>query len=1075
MSGSSSSSSSSRSVTTRDGPIERRIIVETVNMAPPHGNGARDGLKPQQRVDEFWRRFMTNAPGKATTVLPKNELAEKLAKRKAAKESVIGGGETTTPQASFDEAAALCRARVEGIVRECRRVNQKYRDPHFDLEFDLKTGRRDCLESLCNTKSIDDSDTDSDCSYRPRPPRPFNARRRRRGGRGRGRGAPHYDLPSRDAGGDGGGDGGGGGGGQGEPSTAVNGEGFQMDPPSSPHGRVPGSKFVPRSVKRVTEIFDEPKFYIDGPTANDVRQGRDGDCWLMAALCTLSNKPGLIEKICVAHDKDVGVYGFVFHRDGGWVSEIIDDKLYLTKPDYDEAIADGINIERILWEDRERPDSEESYRRIYQSNSGALYFAQCEHPNETWLPLLEKAYAKAHGDYAAIEGGFTGEGIEDLTGGVTSGLFTTDILDKEYFWKEELMKVNQQFLFGCSTGLWGRGFGNRKGILEGHAYSVMRAVEMEGERLLLLKNPWGKGEWHGPWSDGSKEWTPEWLQRLNHRFGDDGAFWISYKDLLRKYQAFDRTRLFGPEWKVTSAWTTLSVPWTLEYHDTKFAITLAKPGPVVIVLSQLDDRYFRGLEGQYKFGLGLRVHKAGEDDYLVRNQSTHRMTRSINVELDLEAGEYHVLIKLDARRLDWITPVEDVVRENAHDRREKLIRIGLAYDLAHSKAKIIETPEEKAAYEAYEKRKKEQHREHVRKIRMEIKEREYYNNVKGLKKQRKMVQQRKERQKAKAERRKAKAEKKAAERKEREEKRAAEEEEEEAKKKKKAGDQAQTTDPPVAGDNKTGDGEAKDNNTETKTSEKGASVSTDDDDTPPLSESNNSTSEAAAPIIPETASASAPGEKETQEKVNSPSNPTPSAGEKSLEAPSSTKNGENPTTAAATTPEQPTATTTIPTITKNEPNNPNPSPPPPPGPAHEDPSSVEYKLRRAISVVAGVKEELESLLLLNDPPQNHTSTTDPEPRRNSPPPPPPSQQHLLRPPPHDPNNNSTSNFPPPNRTDNDNDNDNDYFRPHSHSRSRSRARPHHPPTHHRPFAYPPAPARSPRPSPPPPKTTTCTA
>lgn len=134
----------------------------------------------------------------------------------------------------------------------------------------------------------------------------------------------------------------------------------------------------------------------------------------------------------------------------------------------------------MLWEDRERVNSEEAYRKIYQSNSGALvshafrallhspqlfrvlnlspqYFAQCENPNETWLPLLEKAYAKAHGDYSAIEGGYGGEGIEDLTGGVTSEIYTTDILDKEHFWTEELMKVNQDFLFGCSTGVWGRG------------------------------------------------------------------------------------------------------------------------------------------------------------------------------------------------------------------------------------------------------------------------------------------------------------------------------------------------------------------------------------------------------------------------------------------------------------------------------------------------------------------------------------------------------------------------------------------------------------------------------------------
>jgi hypothetical protein len=138
-----------------------------------------------------------------------------------------------------------------------------------------------------------------------------------------------------------------------------------------------------------------------------------------------------------------------------------------------------------------------------------LYFAQCEDPNETWLPLLEKAYAKAHGDFSCIEGGHTGEGIEDLTGGVTTEVFSTDILDKEHFWTHELMKVNQDFLFACSTGIFS-GRGERRGIHEGHAYSVMKAVEIDGQRLLLLRNPWGKDEWTGPWSDGSSQWTAEW-------------------------------------------------------------------------------------------------------------------------------------------------------------------------------------------------------------------------------------------------------------------------------------------------------------------------------------------------------------------------------------------------------------------------------------------------------------------------------------------------------------------------------------------------------------------------------------
>ncbi|KAK3951716.1 hypothetical protein QBC32DRAFT_324970 [Pseudoneurospora amorphoporcata] len=731
-----------------------RSILAEMTVYQPHGGPWDQHHKyktPQSKVDEFWTKFTARVPGKATTVLPKNEYAERLAKRNSAKE--VGGG--TNAQASFEQAAAICRAKVEKIIQECRRVNQKYRDPHFDLEYDLKTGRRDCLESLSNENIIEFSSSDSDSDYN-HPPRPRSRSRRHRRGlcdrdQGTGTGTPA----------------------KGQIKTKTKADNGDEVGQLSPQGRMPGSKFRPASVKRVGEIFDDPKFYIEGPSANDVRQGRDGDCWLMAALCTMSNKPGLIERICVAHDQDIGVYGFVFHRDGEWFSEIIDDKLYLTRPDYDEAM-DRFHMERVLWDDRDRPDSEEIYRKTYQSNSGALYFAQCENPNETWLPLLEKAYAKAHGDYAAIEGGFTGEGIEDLTGGVTSGLYTADILDKEHFWKEELMKVNEQFLFGCSTGVWGRGYGDRKGIMEQHAYSVMKAVDIDGERLLLLKNPWGKGEWTGPWSDGSKEWTPEWLQKLGHRFGDDGAFWISYRDFLRKFQAFDRTRLFGPDWKVTSIWTTLSVPWTLEYHDTKFAFTLAKPGPVVIVLSQLDDRYFRGLEGQYRFELNFRVHRAGEDDYLVRTQHSSRMNRSINVELDLDAGEYLVLVKVDASRNEWVLPTEDVVRINARHHREKLLRIGLSYDLAHSKAKIKESHEEKAAREAYEQRKKDKQRESLRKAIMEEKEIDYYNRMKISQRAKRRVDKNKERMKRKAEKRKGKMEKKKAKREEAERKQAGE-------------------------------------------------------------------------------------------------------------------------------------------------------------------------------------------------------------------------------------------------------------------------------------------------------------
>jgi hypothetical protein len=82
----------------------------------------------------------------------------------------------------------------------------------------------------------------------------------------------------------------------------------------------------------------------------------------------------------------------------------------------------------------------------------------------------------------------TSEGVEDLTGGVTTELLTSDILDTDEFWENEILKVNKEFLFGCSTGLVGAGYGNRDGISEGHAYVIMEARKLStGQRLLKLR------------------------------------------------------------------------------------------------------------------------------------------------------------------------------------------------------------------------------------------------------------------------------------------------------------------------------------------------------------------------------------------------------------------------------------------------------------------------------------------------------------------------------------------------------------------------------------------------------------
>ena len=47
--------------------------------------------------------------------------------------------------------------------------------------------------------------------------------------------------------------------------------------------------------------------------------------------------------------------------------------------------------------------------------NGGPYFAHCS-GNELWVSLLEKAFAKVHGDYYTIEGNQIRLGMFDLTG-----------------------------------------------------------------------------------------------------------------------------------------------------------------------------------------------------------------------------------------------------------------------------------------------------------------------------------------------------------------------------------------------------------------------------------------------------------------------------------------------------------------------------------------------------------------------------------------------------------------------------------------------------------------------------------
>ena len=149
----------------------------------------------------------------------------------------------------------------------------------------------------------------------------------------------------------------------------------------------------------------------------------------------------------------------------------------------------------------------------------------------------------------------------------------------------------------------------------------------------------------------------------------------------------------------------------------------------LIDIEQLDTRYFKGLIGEYDFVLKFRLEKEGEDDYIVRSVNNSLISRSTNAEVDLEPGSYHILMKITAYRCGSES-TEETVRRLASTRREKLVQIGLSYDLAHAKGIVHETEAEKQEREEREYRRKAAERKKLREETKKRLQREWIRNQK---------------------------------------------------------------------------------------------------------------------------------------------------------------------------------------------------------------------------------------------------------------------------------------------------------------------------------------------------------
>eukprot|EP00919_Chromeraceae_sp_WS-2016_P035894 GHVR01085157.1.p1 GENE.GHVR01085157.1~~GHVR01085157.1.p1 ORF type:complete len:477 (+),score=78.56 GHVR01085157.1:218-1648(+) len=269
-----------------------------------------------------------------------------------------------------------------------------------------------------------------------------------------------------------------------------------------------------KGTKRV--LFSKP------PTPSDVTQGGLGNCWLISGISSVRLIPGAIQRLFVTKERNgKGKYIIRLYDPSKkkWVRLAIDDHIPC------KADAQGFQPA----------------------------FAQVK-GNELWVLLLEKAFARLYGSYTAIEGGMPSQAVQRMLGGDFTLTFKPENNgekwkrgEKETLDNKEMFDVIAYYLrkktaVSCWTMSGGMEETNDRGIVSGHAYAILNARQFGKLRLVRCRNPWGRGEWNGDWSDKSPLW------RQNKGVGvalkaseqkEDGAFWMNWEDFCRVWEGVE--------------------------------------------------------------------------------------------------------------------------------------------------------------------------------------------------------------------------------------------------------------------------------------------------------------------------------------------------------------------------------------------------------------------------------------------------------------------------------------------------------------------------------------------------------
>ncbi|MGV3619210.1 MAG: C2 family cysteine protease [Archangium sp.] len=240
-----------------------------------------------------------------------------------------------------------------------------------------------------------------------------------------------------------------------------------------------------------TVRFTGPLF-IDGPKADDVRQGQIGNCYFPAAMAAIAkSNPEAITNM--VKDNGDGTYTVTFKQ-----------KDWATGRSKDVPVkVDG-----------------DLYARSY---GGALYGHSSNSSDakkmELWFPLVEKAYAQWKGSYNTIgNGGHVSDVFEDVLG-VDASYQSLGYGSPDKAWNQIVANVDAGKAVGAGTyGEDREALYTNSGVYANHAYSILGYEKSGTDRFVILRNPWGESE---PAGNGP----------------NDGVFKLKLEDFTKLYQS----------------------------------------------------------------------------------------------------------------------------------------------------------------------------------------------------------------------------------------------------------------------------------------------------------------------------------------------------------------------------------------------------------------------------------------------------------------------------------------------------------------------------------------------------------